>query len=577
MATGYALFACYCAVQSLLAAIRLQEPRYQPTVESLDRLIRNLDTLADIALVNLPTREVLRRHRAALHLASTTEAATASSKVDDATKLRETLKSYQSSRHKMSLLDDSKSEMKNTKGDLPIDARTSKEVREKLEEEAFKASIPTKEMEIIEWEQALFRAAKRALARSKVQTPKIAKLVKTLVRSSKLNPGLCSVLFSSFCGHALQTCRDAKVALQNCIFSSFFFDTVVVKTDGEVVLTRWEAEFYSHVAAQAHKKLNAAYAPIEQDPTRPRRHSSSFNAGGLSDEDESGTDDMSMDGSGNGNGDTVTESKNGGEDEDEGSHYSISSFGENSEPSWLGEGMSEGVSPSPGQQLVHGALVSAHSGAASPFDNNDSGFGDLDLSSESEADGQEYYQSQDPSQSQSQSQSQDTSRVQSRRQSAQSRNASRVASAESGIGSTGFGSPRSRAGTAKSRVQSAQSAQSAQSGYSAQSPYERLGTADLDAESVVYSLEDDEPSNTADAETAGFTYGVLSNDSHDSHGGPRQHFDSIALSDHPDHFERAEHNSPIVDRQRLESIALSAMASDDESVNVSPPTSEDER
>mmetsp|Transcript_33015 Transcript_33015/g.56433 ORF Transcript_33015/g.56433 Transcript_33015/m.56433 type:complete len:290 (-) Transcript_33015:89-958(-) len=289
---------------------------------------------------------------------------------------------------------------------------------------------------------------------------------------------------------------------------------------------------------------------------------------------------MSEDGTGSNHGDTMTaESKNDGEEEgNDGSHYSISSFGDDSEPSWLGGGTSEGFSPSPGQQLVHGAVVSAHSGAPSPFEKDDSGFGDLDLSSESEVDGQEY-RSGSQSHNLSQSQSQDTSRVQSRRQSAQSRNASRVASAESG---TGFSSPRSRAGTAKSRVQSAQSARSAQSGhtgrsgYSAQSPYERLGTADLDAESVVYSLEDDEPSNTAE-ETTGFTYGVLSNDSHDSHGAQRQHFDSIALSDHPDHFERPEHDTPVLDRQRLESIALSAPASDDESINVSPPTSEDER
>ena len=381
-------------------------------------------------------------------------------------------------------------------------------------------------------------------------------------------------LFYFLCSLILTSERN----LQLRDFYIILFDALVINTDGNVVLTRWEAEFYSHVAAQAHKKLNSAYAPIEQDPTRPRRHSSSFNAGGLSDEDdenESGTDDMSEDGTGSNHGDTMTaENKNdGGEDEgNDGSHYSISSFGDDSEPSWLGGGTSEGVSPSPGQQLVHGAVVSAHSGAPSPFEKDDSGFGDLDLSSESEADGQDY-------RSGSQGQSQDASRVQSRRQSAQSRNASRVASAESG---TGFSSPRSRAGTAKSRVQSAQSAQSAQSGdtgrsgYSAQSPYERLGTADLDAESVVYSLEDDEPSNTAE-ETLGFTYGVLSNDSHDSHGGQRQHFDSIALSDHPDHFERAEHDTPVLDRQRLESIALSAPASDDESINVSPPTSEDER
>lgn len=195
---GYALFAVYCAVQSLFVAMQLQDPQHhQPSVESVDRLIRNLDTLAAIALVNLPTREVLRRHRAGLPATTDTTTPTAAaatttttSKADEASKMRDKLKSYQSSRHKMSLSEDTKGEMKNTKGDLPIDPRTSKEVREKLEEEAFKASVPTKEMEIIEWEQALFRAAKRALARSKVQTPKIAKLIKTLIRSSKFNPGM---------------------------------------------------------------------------------------------------------------------------------------------------------------------------------------------------------------------------------------------------------------------------------------------------------------------------------------------------------------------------------------------------
>lgn len=60
---GWAALACYFSVLALQAAILLQDPRHQPSVESLDRIIANLDALADIALVNLPTREVLRRIR----------------------------------------------------------------------------------------------------------------------------------------------------------------------------------------------------------------------------------------------------------------------------------------------------------------------------------------------------------------------------------------------------------------------------------------------------------------------------------------------------------------------------------
>ena len=67
--------------------------------------------------------------------------------------------------------------------------RASKEAKDLLAAEAYKASIPSKEMEVIEWEQALFRAAKRALTRSKVPTQKTLKLVKTLQKSSKLNFG----------------------------------------------------------------------------------------------------------------------------------------------------------------------------------------------------------------------------------------------------------------------------------------------------------------------------------------------------------------------------------------------------
>lgn len=178
IALGYAIFACYCSVQSLQVAIKLQDPRNQPSVETMDRLLRNLDVLADIALVNLPTREVLRRHRAALE-------APPPSTTEDAAKFLNSVNSNQSSKHKMNKVDSS--ETKNTRGEM--DSRTSKEVRNRLEEEAFKASIPTKEMEVIEWEQALFRAAKRALARSKTQTPKVQKMIKTLLRSAKLHTG----------------------------------------------------------------------------------------------------------------------------------------------------------------------------------------------------------------------------------------------------------------------------------------------------------------------------------------------------------------------------------------------------
>lgn len=69
------------------------------------------------------------------------------------------------------------------------DRRPSREVRERLAAEAFKQSIPTKEMEVVEWEQALFRAAKRALTRSKVPSQRVLHLVKQLQRSCRFNPG----------------------------------------------------------------------------------------------------------------------------------------------------------------------------------------------------------------------------------------------------------------------------------------------------------------------------------------------------------------------------------------------------
>jgi anaerobic selenocysteine-containing dehydrogenase len=75
-----------------------------------------------------------------------------------------------------------------------VDPRTSTEARELIAAEALKQAVPTKEMEVIEWEQALFRAAKRALQRSKVPTQRTQKLVKSLQRSSKFDPGMSAAV-----------------------------------------------------------------------------------------------------------------------------------------------------------------------------------------------------------------------------------------------------------------------------------------------------------------------------------------------------------------------------------------------
>lgn len=169
IAMGWVAFAGYCAGKSLQTAILLKDPQHQPAVETLDKVIRNLDTLEDIALVNLPTREVLRRYHAmrdegadlSTHSANAagTAQGNASAKTQKDNKVHE------------------------------MDPRTSKEMRDLIAAEALKATIPTKEMEVMEWEQALFRAAKRSLARAKVPTPRTLKLVKTLQRSSRLQAG----------------------------------------------------------------------------------------------------------------------------------------------------------------------------------------------------------------------------------------------------------------------------------------------------------------------------------------------------------------------------------------------------
>lgn len=154
----------------MMMSLQLKDLRNYPSPETMQKLVRHNKVLEMIARADLPTREVLRRHRAALEAPPTTTA-------EQAAQMLNALKANQSSKHKSS------------DGESKMDPRTSKEVRDRLNEEAFNASVPTKEEEILEWEQALGRAAKRALARSKTVTPKLAKLIKTLVRSSKLNPG----------------------------------------------------------------------------------------------------------------------------------------------------------------------------------------------------------------------------------------------------------------------------------------------------------------------------------------------------------------------------------------------------
>lgn len=171
MMIGWVLFACYCSVLALQAAIMLKDPTNQPSVTALDKIIANIDVLADIALVQLPTREVLRRV-AELREASENENDSKSRRPSKGAKV--TFKDIV-----QGVVSDRKSS-----GD-----RASKEAKDLLAAEAYKASIPTKEVEVIEWEQALFRAAKRALARSKVPSQKTLKLVKTLTKSSKLNYG----------------------------------------------------------------------------------------------------------------------------------------------------------------------------------------------------------------------------------------------------------------------------------------------------------------------------------------------------------------------------------------------------
>ena len=70
-----------------------------------------------------------------------------------------------------------------------IDSRTSQEARDLLNKAAYQASIPTKEMEVMEWEQALFRATKRALARAKQPSQRTRQMIKIIKRSCTLHTG----------------------------------------------------------------------------------------------------------------------------------------------------------------------------------------------------------------------------------------------------------------------------------------------------------------------------------------------------------------------------------------------------
>ena len=206
IAIGWVVFAGYCAGRSLQVAILLKDPQHQPAVETLDKVIRNLDTLEDIALVNLPTREVMRRYRIfkdasadlSAHSASGSgSAATATATATEAgpggktapqgsTPVKDEKGHLRREDSDLAFMQELK---KNTNRAQEMDPRTSKEMRDLIAAEALKAAIPTKEMEIMEWEQALFRAAKRSLARAKIPTQRILKLVKTLQRSSRLQSG----------------------------------------------------------------------------------------------------------------------------------------------------------------------------------------------------------------------------------------------------------------------------------------------------------------------------------------------------------------------------------------------------
>ena len=70
-----------------------------------------------------------------------------------------------------------------------IDSRTSQVARDLLHKATYQASIPTKEMEVMEWEQALFRATKRALARAKQPSQRTRQMIKIIKRSCTLHTG----------------------------------------------------------------------------------------------------------------------------------------------------------------------------------------------------------------------------------------------------------------------------------------------------------------------------------------------------------------------------------------------------
>jgi hypothetical protein len=202
---GYNVVACLVAVKCLHAATTLADPRTHPSVEVLDKVIRNLDATDDIALVRLPAREVLRRYN---ELKKRDDAATGGGSGSGGA-------SGEGIGGGGGKGEEGGGRKKNSRGDIhdssssssaggdgsaaalgtglssvhragEIDPRTSKEVLDKIAEEAQKAAIPTQEMEVIEWEQALFRAAKRSLGRSKVPTQKMIQLAKTLKRSCSL-------------------------------------------------------------------------------------------------------------------------------------------------------------------------------------------------------------------------------------------------------------------------------------------------------------------------------------------------------------------------------------------------------
>ena len=174
MLIGYVIFCCYSIGMCLQAAVLLQKEHNQPDAATLEKIIRHLDHVNDMGLVDLPTREVLRRCKERKLLEAS--ASTSTPALDNASTAADTAAGTSNTVDKTAL-----------PNAQVIDPRTSKEAQEKLAVEAFKASIPTKEMEVIEWEQALFRAAKRSLAKAKTPSQKTQKLIKSIQFSSRLN------------------------------------------------------------------------------------------------------------------------------------------------------------------------------------------------------------------------------------------------------------------------------------------------------------------------------------------------------------------------------------------------------